>query len=466
MQTLSRYSHSLIFTFIFSLFFTLGSTQAAKPKFEGPSTVVISETTALRSSSFFGGGKSASGLLEPGTTGQVLEIDTNKRYGVGVRIRVLDGPKKGLVGWVYYATNPNKRKIDIKDVNGTSVDYSRRDFFPNFRRDAKKLKREGYHVYDTSSDKPIVLKESSEQIWDKIGQGEYQIDNSRDQGGAKIPVLRTYRDNTGAERTISFYVDRDVRRILDLPRAIRSGANLVVECNEMPGLAEGPEAHYDDWKPGCEELGMKLSSNSYKKLSQCMDSIKKVVLKGAGSGMNLNRDIVYKNLYTKLNKKEQEFAAMTLTSFGEAGILAPPLEEMVMIMKVLNNRKEYAVNKGYEQANELDAALQPWQFSMWNKNDPNWKRALKANEDNPHTVNSIKSYIQYQNSDYKSNTKVNKIYHYHTEYVAPDWSSGKKANPVNINGKNLKQKGRRHLFYSNIAWSFKYNNTKKSLIGK
>jgi hypothetical protein len=464
MHNCRKVAHSFILLLFLTTFLTISPTQAAD--FQGPDTVVITEEMALRSSSFFGGSFPKSGILEKGTKGKILEIDTNKVYGVGVRIRITEGPKKGKVGWVYYATNPNKRKIDILDINGKSVDYNRKEFFPNFRRDAKTLKEKGYQVFDTNSDTPIVLKETPKTIWNKVSTGEYRIDNSRDQGGPRIPIIREYRDTAGNSREVTFYIDRDIERMLTLPSSIQEGLKIPLNCFERREALSGPEGKFDDWLPGCEELGMKLNENSYKKLSACMDSIKKTVLNGAGSGMNINRDVVYKNLYSKLNKKEQEFAAMTLTSFGEAGILAPPLEEMVMIMKVLNNRKEYAINKGFEHANELDAALQPYQFSMWNKKDPNWKRALRANDDNPHTKNSIKAYIQYQNSDYRSNTKVNKIYHYHTDYVAPDWSRGVRSNPVEINGKSLKQRGKRHLFYSNIAWSFKYNSTKKSLIGK
>jgi len=429
-------------------------------------TITIEHPTLLRESSFFGRSASLLGYLDKGDKAEILSIDTDKVYGVGMKVRVTSGVKKGVVGWIYYAKDPEKRKVSVQDKNGETILHNSSDFFEEFNDQAKKFKARGIHVFkSTPGQNPVVLRESPSTIWKKIKSGAYQVDNDQDQGGPLIPIKKTYTGKDGRKRSLTFYMERDVNELMSLPEEVKEGLKIPISCFEPPTMADGPEAHFSNWLPGCEILSTRLDTNSYNELSACLGSIKAAALEGAGSNMNIDRDVVYKNLYSKLNSKEQEFAAMTLTSFGEAGILAPPLEEMVMIMKVLNNRKNYAINKGFDQANELDVATQHMQFSMWNKNDPNWKRALKANTDNPHTVNSLKAYIKYQNADYSSNTEVNKIYHYHTEYVQPDWSRGETHNPVTINNNLLKQTGRRHMFFESIPWSFRYHSTKREMVG-
>jgi hypothetical protein len=87
---------------------------------------------------------------------------------------------------------------------------------------------------------------------------------------------------------------------------------------------------------------------------------------------------LYKNLYSKLNKKEQELAGLVFTSHGEAR--SGNHAERVMVMKVMSNRARYGreEEKGgpYPDAAPLDSALQSWQFSMYNKGDHNWISAL------------------------------------------------------------------------------------------
>ncbi len=456
---------SSVLFFLVSLLLSIDTLSADLVK-KSPKTIVVTSDTALRGSSFFGNSKTMAGFLEKGTKAEILSIDTDKVYGAGVRVRITSGPHIGKVGWVYYAKDPSKRKISFLGKEGDPVDFDQDNFSDEIDNVKNHYDKLGFRVFSTKSKKPAVLRETEDDIWDKVFTGEYQIDNDQDQGGPRLPIKRTFIDANGNPQSHVIYIDRNVNRLMALPTQIREGLAIPISCLDKPGPANGPEAFYKDWLPGCDILSTKLYGNSYKKLQACMNSIKKTALQGAGSGNNINRDIVYKNLYSKLNKKEQEFAAMTLTSFGEAGILAPPLEEMVMVMKILNNRKNYAINKGFDQANELDSALQHKQFSMWNKKDPNWKRALRASEGNPQTENSIKAYIQYQNSSYSSNTEVNKIYHYHTNYVSADWSAGKTHNPVKVNGKLLKQKGTRHKFFAKVPWSFKYNKEKKKHLAK
>ena len=130
----------------------------------------------------------------------------------------------------------------------------------------------------------------------------------------------------------------------------------------------------------------------------------------------------------------------------------------MVIMKVLSNRARYGRDKGHADANELDAALQPWQFSMYNKNDPNWKRTVKAGQGDSQTKNAIKAYILYQNTQIADASTMNRVYHYHTNYVNPNWKDlSKRVVPV-LNGQRIKTTGTHHLFFKDIAWSFANNN--------
>jgi len=446
------------------------NSEASRPPQEDIKTaksIVVNSGMYLRQHSFFAPSTKNLGYMQKGTKAEVLSIDTDKAFGVGLQVRITEGPNAGEVGWVYYAKDPKNRTLDILDQDGEKYNIPFKNFFKKIKTQAKKIKERGYRIFNTRADSPVVIRESDDQIWDKIYSGEYQIDNESDQGGAKIPVKGEYIDYAGNRKSETIYVDRDIKRLMKLPSKIKEGLAIPIECLEKPAPATDIMPSGTKWIKGCEALGTKLSSSSEEKLALCMANIKKIVIEGAGKSPNMNRDVVFKNLYSKLNAKEQEFAAMTFTANGEAGVLAPPLEEMVMIMKVLNNRKNYAINNGYPDANELDAALQPWQFSMWNKNEKNWQNVLNDSAHSPNTRHSISAYIRYQNSTYESNAPVNKMYHYHTDYVTADWSDGKSHNPVKVNNKLLKQKGKiRHKFYANIAWSFKYNKTKKEHLAK
>ena len=94
---------------------------------------------------------------------------------------------------------------------------------------------------------------------------------------------------------------------------------------------------------------------------------------------------------------EQEFLASMVTSIGEAGILAPPPEEMVAIMMVLKNRKEDAQQNGYKNANMLDAALQSLQFSMYNRGAHHWSDALNRSNSDSQTQYAFDAFIKFKN---------------------------------------------------------------------
>ena len=103
--------------------------------------------------------------------------------------------------------------------------------------------------------------------------------------------------------------------------------------------------------------------------------------------------------------------------------------------------------------NELDVVLDPWQFSMYNSNDPGWRRSL----DIDHRTNfstAIHSYIKFVGSDIEPKPEVDRVYHYHANYVSPDWKVSNKKIAVTVDGKEVKGGSRtKHYFYRDIAWS-------------
>jgi hypothetical protein len=236
------------------------------------------------------------------------------------------------------------------------------------------------------------------------------------------------------------------------------------------------------FKAGCEVLtkAKGIAAEDRTKLLQCVNSIRKVVSENArNANGTLNRNLAFKNLYSKLKPEEQRFASMIFTAQGEAAAIVtgtpPSIQEYQSVMKVVENRKNNANQRaGHEKYNELDMALQPAQFSMYNSNDNGWKNVLdpgvKINFNN-----SVNAFISYENAVFAPKPQVDQVYHYHTNYVNPDWKQSGKAMRMTVDGKvtrnspagfdentaagrnEIKRKFSRirHIFYHNIAWNNK-----------
>tara|TARA_R110002072_G_scaffold64203_4_gene159622 strand:+ start:67033 stop:68493 length:1461 start_codon:yes stop_codon:yes gene_type:complete len=437
-----------------------------------PKKIKITKQTTFREASFFADTVNLIGMLNEGDEAEVLSINTNHASGVGLQVRLTSGPRKGQVGWVYYHTDPkslrldlfdqNGEEINVNDFDGLSVGEKKNAFNLYFESVQKKMVAQG----DGKTTYPNVPEHLSrilpnKEIWNRVKKGNMKLDINQYKGGEYFPFVESVVDNNGYETKTTYWAQKDESFFAEIPSTIKE----VIEreyrnCDDGGAVPENeslPEVE-GNWVPGCQILARSdLADHHYEATATCLDNIKATILEGAGSGNNLSQDVIFRNAYSKLNSKEQEFFAMTNTAMGEAGILAPPLEEMVMIMKVLSNRKDYAQSRGYHEANELDAALQSWQFSMYNRNDPNWKRAVRSNSSNPQTRNAIKAYLLYQNTDYGNSDRIDEIYHYHTNYVSPAWKENSKIVKPQLNGRGLKQSGTRHIFYRNIPWSFRNN---------
>ena len=457
------------------------------------------QETMLRSSSFFAGNENEIGLIEKGTEARITGFDLTKRYGIGVEIEILSGPKKGKKGWVYYPLNPDKRDVTLLDRSG--LPFQREGEFFDFFKKAAKYKdeiKQATHI-DLIEQAPVAIEydpKKRDYIWRQISKGEYQINLEKYDGGPFVPVIADEIDENGNKVTKTLFVRRDFNRMINMakqvaevnlgqeelfcpPDSMAAEDTLVkieqpaeeIKVRPIPRpertIAPSPVIE-GKWHPHCQVLAKSPQLESDEaEMVLCLQSLKKSVTEN-----NLNEDRkyirsqVFRDMYRKLNPTEQRFLALSLTAYGESGILRDE-RDMKMIMRVIDNRVKYANKKGRSpKANELDIVLQPLQFSMYNANQNDWRQALEASPHDPGIKLAVSSYRKYPNASFEPKEKIDDIRHYHATYVNPNWASRSKLIPVQIDGdrtriRRLKVRGERvdvrHEFYQNIAWSFAPN---------
>lgn len=289
--------------------------------------------------------------------------------------------------------------------------------------------------------------------WIKIQDGIYEIDIENDDGGVYMPVI------TDENKTI--YILRDYSKMLEI-----SNFNLMKQI-PYPMCSSVTDKSYPEVltaKKACETLNQKTSSYKPSILKICLKDIKTKIAK---DNKPFTQENTLKNLY-KLPKYQQDFAAAVFTGYGEGR--GESDEEVALIYKTIANRIEYAKKKGCSKANALDVALQKYQFSMWNKNDPNWSKAISSkseeHSEEKQQDRMIDIFINFKNNRYKFTPKevVNKIYHYRTKSIKtiPDWGKTSSAQKVlkvgksNLGAGNLKATNA-HYFFKSVPWSFKYH---------
>lgn len=462
------------------------------------------EETILRNTSFFAGVDNIEGNIPKGSEAKIKGFDLTKRYGVGIEIEITTGPQKGRKGWVYYPIDPSKREVTLMDRTGLPF-VREGDFFDFFKKaaDYKDSIKEATHV-DLVESTPMAIEydpAKRDYIWRQISKGKYQIDLEKYDGGPFVPVIAEEVDDSGHTVKKTLYVRRDFNRLLGVAGNISdeqlrqndeycppmeiADQQPVIEVKEeessipsirprprppelVPTFVEVPKPPEGNWHPGCEILAKSdLTEADEEKMGKCLQTLKKVVTENnLDSNRRYIRSGVFRDMYRKLNPTEQRFLAMTVTAYGESGILRDE-RDMKMIMKVIDNRVQYVNSLGrHGTVNELDIILQPLQFSMYNANLDDWRRSLEASPHDPGVILAVKSYRNYPKTKFEPSDKVDQIRHYHATYVNPNWASVSKRVPVLIDGertklKNLRYSGRRidvrHEFYENIRWGFVKN---------
>ena len=225
---------------------------------------------------------------------------------------------------------------------------------------------------------------------------------------------------------------------------------------------------------GCSILKKKEHTKSdVNSLNKCLSEIKKKVISFSAPDCNakqvveaygdqkcyLNRKRTF-HVMSNLPKREQEFLALTLTAHGEAGIITPPLSEMKLVMKTIDDRKNNVNSKKDKKVNHLDVAIHPYQYSMYNNNSRQWISALTDRPESDDVQNSVKAFIQYKDAKYSINNrkgeKPKKIFHYVTANqfkIGSGWYKeeiAKQISSLSIDGEKVGTHGRKHLVYTDV----------------
>lgn len=133
--------------------------------------------------------------------------------------------------------------------------------------------------------------------------------------------------------------------------------------------------------------------------------------------------------------RELEVDVLARTIFGEARNEGAVGMEAVACV-VLNRVKTAQKIGGYWWGNNIIQVCQKaYQFSCWNKDDPNLKRIQEVTESDIHFQTCLRIARRAVIGALRDTT--NGADHYHADYVDPHWAQGQK--PVTVIG--------RHIFY-------------------
>lgn len=182
---------------------------------------------------------------------------------------------------------------------------------------------------------------------------------------------------------------------------------------------------------------------------------------------------VFTYLYSdEFTHEDRNMIGAIWTTFGEArGANDSNTEldprgraEMASVMYSLKNR--VFDKKGPKSL--LDIAIQPYQYSMYNTNDPNWVRFLVEADktgDNKNALDrGIRAYTDFNDPRFKiemSSSRGKAVTHYYTKNIKkiPNWSDLTREEKLKVhlppppkNGVIAEPKS--HLFFSDIAWSY------------
>ena len=137
--------------------------------------------------------------------------------------------------------------------------------------------------------------------------------------------------------------------------------------------------------------------------------------------------------------KELEIDVLARTIWGEAR--GEGKEGMEAVASVILNRTEIAKRlNGYWWGNTIIQVCQkPYQFSCWNKLDPNFKKLMAVDEGDMHFATAMRVARRAMLGFIKDRTYG--ATHYHTLNISPDWANGQK--PTTRIG--------HHVFYSLVG---------------
>ncbi len=315
-------------------------------------------------------------------------------------------------------------------------------------------------------------------------QKEYKDQLYKQRAERRPSVLPASRYNPGVRQP-----ERNSERRDDIGNAPFAGGE-TTSAGDSQGLInlKSDDPNADNITPGCEELAEKSEGEDQKltkeSLSKCINNIQDYILQDiTPPAKSTDRDKVFSRLFM-LPNQEQEFAAAIFTLTGEIGSIAKerPMEG-IMILKVMSNRRnnanqveeaidecdkqhgsdQQALNSCYSKANKdsvfnlLDIALDKSQFSMYNRGGGhNWTNNM-GSKNNGQFDTAIETFLNYSSMEEYNitggggNADIDRIYHYHTPAVYPDWRDDSKK--LKISGSSSEygdlEATKSHVFYYN-----------------
>lgn len=132
---------------------------------------------------------------------------------------------------------------------------------------------------------------------------------------------------------------------------------------------------------------------------------------------------------------DSEEVLLARVLFGEAR--SEPEEGKFAVAYVIKNRVRQK-KRTYHQV-----ILQPFQFSAFNKNDPNYEKLKDPEAFDPAQWEKCLEVARYVHSCKDDRNTIGAATHYHTAAVSPDWAEG---------GTVVRQIGA-HIFYEDVAYS-------------
>lgn len=128
------------------------------------------------------------------------------------------------------------------------------------------------------------------------------------------------------------------------------------------------------------------------------------------------------------------------TLYGEAR--GEGIEGMQAVACVVMNRCALAADHPhFGDGSPSSACRAPYQFSCWNKDDPNLRIILNVDETDPFFAQAVQISNSYVNEGYKQDPTGGATYYFAEGSPVPDWAKGK--TPCAVIGK--------HTFFKGIA---------------
>jgi hypothetical protein len=447
----------------------------------------------LRSSSWFKEGRNNRlGTIHKGSKGEILAFDTDKRYGVGIHVKITEGKNVGKTGWVYYHNDKSRRRIKLLNKEGQEIETPNNpgDFFQKAKngpgkanqvaveeeaRAAAKLKadRERDALVNIRrsrpSMKPVTVSDpklathirvkvdspiafdlgdnATSVYYDGLKKGVFTIDQDLYMGDDIIPIIINNAEvQSRGDAPKRLWIHKDYTQMFEMfkleedfgqsPEACL--ATVEPETAKIPVSEAVAATNNESYLPACEVLQNGGTDTAL--LKGCLlDIIKEATRGNRDDQGKLKRYELFRGLFERLHPKERDFLAQVMTAIGESGHLSAYGEqELLSIIKTLENRTAFArKSTGNPKISLLDIALQPLAYSMFNANDGAWRSFFNGETRATWIDRGLDAYVKFPKSNFEPTPDVDDLMFFHANYIEKPKSWAKGRNPhdnFSVNG--------------------------------